>query len=83
MILAEGVIRKISFGENLKDAMVYEVGKLHNHKKYIITRIVFSQIESYMYDCPVYVIYCKEGDSDEFIWNSFVGFKNCKVEYER
>lgn len=81
MILREGVIRKISIGNDLKDSMVYEVGTKHNQRKYTITKIVFSDVDSFMYDCPVYAVYCKEdGDDLEFVWQEFVDFKNLRVE---
>lgn len=80
MILAEGVIRKISIGENLKDAMVYEVGK--SVFKFKISRIEFSNVESFMYDSIVIHIFCKD-EVGEFVWKTFCDFKNLSIEYER
>lgn len=82
MILAEGVIRKISIGENLKDAMVYEVGKKAYRGEFIITKIEFSNVESFMYDSVVIHLYCQDKHG-EFVWKTFCDFKNLAIEYER
>lgn len=80
MTIREGVIRKISVGENIKDAMCFEVGKRVNNNKYLIHEIKFSDVDSYMYDCIVLNIIVKEGDFT-FKWKSLVDFKNVIIEY--
>ncbi len=82
MILAEGVIRKISIGENLKDSMVYEVGKKAFRGEFTISKIEFSNIESFMYDSIILHIYCTD-KVGEFVWKTFCDFKNLSIEYER
>jgi len=80
MILSENKIRKISIGEDLKNAMVYEVGKKAFTGQ--VTRIAFSNVESFMYDCVVIHIFCNDNNG-EFVWKTICDFKNLSIEYER
>ena len=83
MILREGIIRKVSIGADLKDAMFYQVGKKVNGEKYTITKIQFSDEESFMYDCIILHIYVSEGNGEEFVWKSLVDFQNLNIEYTK
>jgi len=75
------IIRKITIGSDLKNAMTYQLGSVVNGGKYKITTIFLDPKDFAFFGAMVYKVCCREGDGPEFVWQSFKDFDNLRIEY--